>query len=64
MDGFELIVRGHFDGYVRGDVISDPAEMERILAGPHQYDVVRRKSDPGVAPAVPPVPTYVIGGDK
>lgn len=43
MDGIELVVREHFDGYVPGDVISDKAKVDAILAGPHQHDVTKRK---------------------
>ena len=53
MDDIELIVRDHFGGYVRGDVISDKAKIDLILAGPNQHDVVKRKVNPGVAPIVP-----------
>lgn len=44
MDDIELVVLGHFDGYVRGDVISDKEKIEEILAGPHQHDVTKRRS--------------------
>ena len=43
MDGIELVVRDHFDGYVPGDVISDKAKVDLILAGPNQHNVVKRK---------------------
>jgi hypothetical protein len=42
MDDVELVVLGHFDNYVRGDVITDKAKIEEILSGPHQHDVVKR----------------------
>jgi hypothetical protein len=43
MDGIELVVRGNFDGYSPGDVISDKAKIDEILAGPHEHDVIKRK---------------------
>ena len=49
MDDIELVVLSHFDGYVRGDVISDKIKIDEILTGPHQYDVIKRKSASGIA---------------
>lgn len=43
MDNIELVVLHHFDGYVRGDVISDIAKIQEILTGPHGLDVIKRK---------------------
>jgi hypothetical protein len=50
MDGIELVVRGYFDGYKPGDLISDKATVDAILSGPHQHNVVRRKLISAPAP--------------
>ncbi len=50
MDGIELVVRAHFDGYKPGDVISDKATVDKILSGPHENDVVKRKINSAQAP--------------
>jgi hypothetical protein len=50
MDGIELVVRAHFDGYQPGDVISDKSKVDEILGGPHQHDVIKRKMQSDVKP--------------
>ncbi len=36
-----LVVIAAFEGYARGDRITDPAEVNYVLAGEHAADVVR-----------------------
>jgi hypothetical protein len=39
---FHLVVLHHFEGRLPGEMIDDPNEVARILAGPHQHHVVKR----------------------
>lgn len=39
---WHLVVTGTFDGYERGQEITDAATVEAILAGDHAHDVVKR----------------------
>lgn len=38
---FVLVVRNAFGAYRRGDIITDPVEIERILASDNARDVVK-----------------------
>lgn len=42
---WHLIVTETFDGYERGQEITDAATVEAILAGDHAGDVVKRNAD-------------------
>lgn len=49
---FHLVVTEAFDGYVRGQEITDASTVEAILAGANAHDVVKR--DAGVVPGADP----------
>ncbi len=38
---FQLVVLKPFDGYKRGDLITDAAAVQKIIAGPNASFVVR-----------------------
>jgi hypothetical protein len=38
---FELVVREAFDGFARGDRISDPEQIAAVLASEHEARVIR-----------------------
>jgi hypothetical protein len=54
MSGIILVVRGHFDGYVPGDVIKDQAIIDKVLTGPHEHDVIKCMGDPTTPPPIMP----------
>lgn len=39
---FHLTVQQPFGDYKRGDLISDPAEVAKVLAGPNHHNVTQR----------------------
>lgn len=39
---YELVVVGSFAGYSRGDVITDPDEVQQVLESEHAAHVVKR----------------------
>ena len=53
MDGIELVVRAHFDGYKPGDIIADKAKIDEVLAGAHEHDVIKRSTTKAPSPSAP-----------
>lgn len=59
-DQWRLSVRESFDGYSRGDEITDPALVADILAGPNEAHVTKHAGD--AAPGVDPDFAQKVGG--
>jgi hypothetical protein len=51
---FHLVVKSPFEHYPIGYEITDPAEVERVLAGHNEAHVVKRAAPAASPQAVPP----------
>lgn len=47
---FHLTVREPFGNYAKGDEITDPAEVARVLASENEPHVLKRAAPPSKAP--------------
>jgi len=54
MSTYNLIVHNPFGGYAKGALITDPAEVQRILQSDHQGHVLRIAPIAAVPPSTEP----------